>query len=46
MIDSNQRTIFEVLPSQGTLRVNNFNMGFIRSQAQRSGCHVTDVALM
>jgi hypothetical protein len=45
VIDNNRRTIFEILPAQGTLRINDFNMGFIHSQAQRSGCRVTSVSL-
>ena len=42
-IDSNVRTIYEVVEPRGTTRVNQFNMGFIRSQATRSSCMVTNL---
>jgi hypothetical protein len=40
VIDSNRRTIYETVKAKGTKTLSNFNMGFIHSQAARSGCVV------
>jgi hypothetical protein len=45
-IDSNTRTIYEIIPAGHRLTVNNFNMGFIHSQAQRSEATITDYTVM
>jgi hypothetical protein len=42
-IDSNTRTIYERIEPNKTKQIRKFNMGFIHSQAQRSGCEVTKV---
>lgn len=42
-IDSNVRTIYEIVESKSTKRVNQFNMGIIRSQATQSSCTVTNL---
>lgn len=44
-IDSNTRTIYELVPARGTKAVKNFNMGFINSQAARSGCNVMNAEI-
>ena len=41
-IDSNTRTIYEQIGSYGTLKVRDFNMGFIHDQVKRTECSVTD----
>jgi hypothetical protein len=45
-IDSNTRTIYEIIPAGRRLTIKNFNMGFIHSQAQRSQAEVTDFTVM
>jgi hypothetical protein len=42
-IDQNTRTIFERVEPNKTKRITNFNMGFINSQASRSGCEIIGV---
>ena len=42
-IDSNTRTIYEVVPAHGKKSWNHFNMGFIHSQAKKSSCSITDL---
>ena len=44
-IDSNRRTIYEIVRAQSTKTVKAFNMGFIDSQAKSSVCKITDLAL-
>jgi hypothetical protein len=39
----NVRTIYEVVEPKSTKRVNQFNMGFVRSQATQSSCAVTNL---
>jgi hypothetical protein len=39
-IDSNRRTIFDVIPANGKKTFPKFNMGFIHSQAEKSSCEV------
>ena len=42
VIDYNSRTVYEKIgPSENTI-VQNFNMGFINTQATKSACEVTD----
>ena len=41
-IDSNTRTIFEVVPANGTRTIRNFNMGFIASQAESTSCEISN----
>jgi hypothetical protein len=40
VIDSNRRTVYETVKAKGTKTLTGFNMGFIHSQAARSGCFV------
>lgn len=42
-IDSNTRTIYETLKPGESRTWTRFNMGFIHSQAERSGCAIVDV---
>jgi hypothetical protein len=44
-IDENTRTIYEIIPAHGTKRVQNFNMGFIATQAVQSSCGIVDFQL-
>ena len=46
IIDSNERTIYERIESKKTKRIKNFDMGFIHSQAARSGCTVVGVVVI
>jgi hypothetical protein len=45
-IDSNKRTIYEIVPALKSKSVKNFNMGFIHSQAVKTSCFVSDLVLM
>jgi hypothetical protein len=45
-IDSNTRTIYEIIPAKGKKRVREFNMGFIHSQAASSGCAIRDFVIV
>ena len=42
-IDSNERTIFDVIPAKSKKKFDKFNMGFIHSQAEKTGCKITDL---
>jgi hypothetical protein len=42
-IDSNTRTIYEVVEPNSTKQVNEMNMGFIDSQVASSHCEITDL---
>jgi hypothetical protein len=42
-IDSNTRTIYEVVGANSTKKIRNFDMGFIHSQAATSSCGITDL---
>jgi len=44
-IDSNTRTIYDIVPSKSKKRFRQINMGFIHSQAARSSCEITDLVL-
>lgn len=44
-INSNVKTIYEIVEPKGTKRVNQINMGFIRSQATQSSCTVTNLVV-
>lgn len=41
VIDSNTRTIYELIPANGSTYVNDFNMGFVNTQSVRTLCEVT-----
>jgi hypothetical protein len=46
LIDHNTRTIYEVFPAGKARTIPKFNMGFIHTQAEKSACSVTDLALV
>jgi len=46
VIDSNNRTIYEIVPAHKSRTFRNFNMGFINSQASSSSCGIEDLALV
>jgi hypothetical protein len=45
-IDSNTRTIYEIVRAKGYFSVVDMNMGFIHSKATSSNCKATDFARM
>jgi hypothetical protein len=45
LIDSNKRTVYDVVKAHATRKFSNFNMGFIHSQADTSSCSVTDLSI-
>lgn len=45
-IDSNTRTIYEIIKANSKKSFKNFNMGFIDSQAYQSSCRITDLVVM
>jgi hypothetical protein len=45
-IDSNVRTIYEIVKPKGKKSIRGFDMGFIHSQAKKSSCSITDLTLM
>jgi len=45
-IDQNTRTIYERLEPGTTKQIRSFNMGFVHSQATKSGCAVTKVVIL
>jgi|GEM_PF-748373 len=45
-IDSNTRTIYELVPAKGKKIVKGFNMGMINSQASTSSCSVEDLVVV
>lgn len=44
-IDSNTRTIYEIIPAKGKKTIRNFNMGFIHSQASSTSCKIDDLEI-
>lgn len=44
-IDSNTRTIYEIIPARTTRTFRDFNMGFIHSQAARTGCTIRNAVV-
>jgi hypothetical protein len=44
-IDSNTRTIYDVVPAKGKKTIKNFNMGFIHTQAASSSCKIVDLVI-
>jgi hypothetical protein len=46
LIDSNIRTVYEVVEAHATHKVNHFNMGFVHSQTARLQCEITDLVPM
>jgi hypothetical protein len=45
-IDSNKKTVFERIDAGKSLRLKDFSMGFIHSQASRTSCAITDAVLL
>lgn len=46
IIDSNTRTIFEIIPAHHTKSFRNFDMGFIHSQAISTACKIEDLTVI
>jgi hypothetical protein len=46
VIDSNTRTIYEVVEPKSKKVIKKFNMGFIHSQAASSSCKITDLTIV
>lgn len=46
VVDRNKREVYEVIKVGETKKINNFNMGFIHSQATSSGCSVVDLVVI
>lgn len=44
-IDSNSRTIYEMIKAKQKKKISKFNMGFIHSQAVKSSCGITNLEL-
>jgi hypothetical protein len=44
-LDSNTRTIYEIVPAHRSRTFANFNMGFVDPQTSRSGCQIEDLTL-
>ena len=44
VIDSNTRTLYEIVKPGQTRRFPNVNMGLIHSQASQSSCRISDLA--
>lgn len=42
-IDSNSQVIYEIVPPGQSIKVKEFNMGFIHSQAASTNCKIKDV---
>lgn len=45
-IDSNTRTMYEVVQPKSTKKMKGVNMGFIHSQAATSSCRITDLVVV
>lgn len=45
-IDSNTRTIYEVVKSKGSKTFNKFNMGLIHSQVYQSSCRISNLVAL
>jgi hypothetical protein len=43
VIDSNTRTLYEIVEPKSKKIIKQMNMGFIDSQAARSDCEITDL---
>lgn len=46
VIDSNTRTIYEIVRAGSTKHINEQDMGFIHSQATKSYCEITDLVAL
>lgn len=45
-IDSNTRTLYEIIKSGQTKRLNGFDMGFIHSQAASAACNISRLTVI
>ena len=45
-IDSNTKVVFEIVKAGKSLRIKDFSMGFIHSQAASTSCEITDLVLI
>ena len=45
-IDSASKVVYEVIPAGKSLKLREFNMGFINSQATNTRCGIRDVVVM
>ena len=46
LIDTNERTVYDVVPAHAKKKFPEFNMGFIQSQAASSRCDITDLTVV
>jgi len=46
VIDHNTRTVYEIVKAHSTRTFRNVSMGFIQSQAQRSGCDILGLGVV
>jgi len=46
VIDENTQTIYELFKAKSKKTIRNFNMGFIHSQASKSGCEIVDLTVL
>lgn len=44
-IDSNERVIYESVAAGKSIKIKDFNMGFIHTQAVRTDCRITDLVV-
>lgn len=45
-IDSNKKVIYELVKAGKTIKIKDFSMGFIHSQASSTSCRITDLVLL
>lgn len=45
-IDSNKKVIYELVKAGKSVRIKDFSMGFIHSQANSTHCQITDLVLL
>ena len=45
-VDRNKREVYEIIKAGETKKMDNFNMGFIHSQATSSNCGIVDLVVM
>jgi ribosomal protein L40E len=45
-IDTNKKTVFELVKAGKSVTIREFNMGFINNQAAATSCRVTDLVLL
>ena len=45
-IDSNKKIVYELVKAGKSVRIKEFNMGFIHNQAASTGCQITDLVLI